>query len=170
MSNTENTLRRLLAQRILLFDGAMGTMIQRLKFDEQDFRGKKYANHNRPLKGCNDLLSVTQPEAIAQIHAAYLEAGADIIETNSFNSTAISLADYGLESQAYALNLAASQVARRAVDAFNLKTPDRPRFVAGAIGPTNRTASLSPDVNSPAYRAVSFSQLVETYERANSRV
>ena len=163
MSNTENTLRRLLAQRILLFDGAMGTMIQRLKFDEQDFRGKKYANHNRPLKGCNDLLSVTQPEAIAQIHAAYLEAGADIIETNSFNSTAISLADYGLESQAYALNLAASQVARRAVDAFNLKTPDRPRFVAGAIGPTNRTASLSPDVNSPAYRAVTFSQLVETY-------
>ena len=138
-------------------------MIQRLKFDEQDFRGKKYANHNRPLKGCNDLLSVTQPEAIAQIHAAYLEAGADIIETNSFNSTAISLADYGLESQAYALNLAASQVARRAVDAFNLKTPDRPRFVAGAIGPTNRTASLSPDVNSPAYRAVTFSQLVETY-------
>ncbi len=138
-------------------------MIQRLKFDEQDFRGKKYANHHRPLKGCNDLLSVTQPEAIAQIHAAYLEAGADIIETNSFNSTAISLADYGLESQAYALNLAASQVARRAVDAFNLKTPDRPRFVAGAIGPTNRTASLSPDVNSPAYRAVSFSQLVETY-------
>jgi 5-methyltetrahydrofolate--homocysteine methyltransferase len=163
MSNTENTLRRLLAQKILLFDGAMGTMIQRLKFDEQDFRGQKYANHNRPLKGCNDLLSVTQPEAIAQIHTAYLEAGADIIETNSFNSTAISLADYGLESQAYALNLAASQVARRAVDAFNLKTPDRPRFVAGAIGPTNRTASLSPDVNSPAYRAVSFSQLVETY-------
>ncbi len=163
MSNTENTLRRLLAQRILLFDGAMGTMIQRLKFDEQDFRGKKYANHNRPLKGCNDLLSVTQPEAIAQIHTAYLEAGADIIETNSFNSTAISLADYGLESQAYALNLAASQVARRAVDAFNLKTPGSPRFVAGAIGPTNRTASLSPDVNSPAYRAVTFSQLVETY-------
>ena len=163
MSNTENTLRQLLAQKILLFDGAMGTMIQRLKFDEQDFRDKKYANHNRPLKGCNDLLSVTQPEAIAQIHAAYLEAGADIIETNSFNSTAISLADYGLESQAYALNLAASQVARRAVDAFNLKTPDRPRFVAGAIGPTNRTASLSPDVNSPAYRAVTFSQLVETY-------
>ena len=163
MSNTENTLRRLLAQRILLFDGAMGTMIQRLKFDEQDFRGQKYANHNRPLKGCNDLLSLTQPEAIVQIHAAYLEAGADIIETNSFNSTAISLADYGLESQAYALNLAAAQVARHAVDAFKLKTPDRPRFVAGAIGPTNRTASLSPDVNSPAYRAVTFSQLVETY-------
>src|SRR5262245_32744244 len=163
MSNTENTLRRLLAERILLFDGAMGTMIQRLGVDEQDFRGKKYANHHRPLEGCNDLLSVTQPEAIAQIHAAYLEAGADIIETNSFNSTAISLADYGLESQAYALNLAASQVARLAVDAFNLKMPDRPRFVAGAIGPTNRTASLSPDVNSPAYRAVTFSQLVETY-------
>jgi 5-methyltetrahydrofolate--homocysteine methyltransferase len=163
MNKTERMLRELLAQRILLFDGAMGTMIQRLKLDEQDFRAAQYANHNRPLKGCNDLLCVTQPDAIAAIHSAYLEAGADIIETNSFNSTAISLADYGLESQAYVLNLAASQVARRAVDAFNLKTPDQPRFVAGAIGPTNRTASLSPDVNSPAYRAVTFSQLVEAY-------
>jgi 5-methyltetrahydrofolate--homocysteine methyltransferase len=164
MTDTENTLRRLLSQRIVLFDGAMGTMIQRLKFDEQDFRGRQYVNHSRPLKGCNDLLSVTQPESIAQIHAAYLEAGADIIETNSFNSTAISLTDYGLEGEAYDVNLAAARVARRAVDAFNLKTPDRPRFVAGAIGPTNRTASLSPDVNSPAYRAVSFCQLVEAYE------
>src|SRR5262245_42284533 len=156
MTTTENTLRRRLSQRIVLFDGAMGTMIQRLKFDEQDFRGKQYVNHSRPLKGCNDLLSVTQPESIAQIHAAYLEAGADIIETNSFNSSAISLADYGLESQAYALNLAASQVARRAVDAFNLKTTGRPRFVAGAIGQKNRTDSLSTDVNRQDYRSVQF--------------
>ncbi|HXV80671.1 MAG TPA: methionine synthase [Candidatus Binatia bacterium] len=156
-------LRKHLERRILLFDGAMGTMIQRLKLDEKDFRGSQFTHHHRPLRGCNDLLSITQPEAIAQIHTAYLEAGADIIETNSFNSTCIALADYGLESQAYALNLAAAQVARRAVDAFDRKTPDRPRFVAGALGPTNRTASLSPDVDRPSYRAVTFSQLVEAY-------
>src|SRR5262245_64459827 len=133
MTTTENTLRRRLSQRIVLFDGAMGTMIQRLKFDEQDFRGKQYVNHSRPLKGCNDLLSVTQPESIAQIHAAYLEAGADIIETNSFNSTAISLADYGLEREAYDMNLAASKVARRAVAAFNLIPQDRRTYVERAI-------------------------------------
>jgi 5-methyltetrahydrofolate--homocysteine methyltransferase len=155
--------QELLEHRILLFDGAMGTMIQRLKLEEKDFRGLQFADHPRPLKGCNDLLSLTQPQAIADIHAAYLEAGADIIETNSFNSTRIALADYGLEGQAYALNVAAAQVARRAVDAFSRKPPERPRFVAGAIGPTNRTASLSPDVNRPAYRAVTFAQLVEAY-------
>src|SRR5262245_35864661 len=164
MNDAGMILQKLLQQRILLFDGAMGTMIQRLKLDEKDFRGVPFANHHRPLKGCNDLLSVTQPESIAQIHAAYLEVGADIIETNSFNSTAISLVDYGLEGEAYDVNLAAARVARRVVDSFNVKTPDRPRFVAGAIGPTNRTASLSPDVNKPAYRAVSFCQLVEAYE------
>src|ERR687885_544763 len=108
--NTEEQIRRLLSDRILLFDGAMGTMIQRLKLDEAAFRGEAFADHPRPLKGCNDLLSITQPQAIADIHAAYLEAGADIIETNSFNSTSISLADYGLESQAYAISLAAAQV------------------------------------------------------------
>jgi 5-methyltetrahydrofolate--homocysteine methyltransferase len=163
MISTENKLRELLAKRILLFDGAMGTMIQRLKLDEKAFRGQRFANHPRPLKGCNDLLSLTQAEAIAEIHGAYLDAGADIIETNSFNSTAISLADYGLESEAYALSLAAAQVARRAADDFNSRSPNKPRFVAGAMGPTNRTASLSPDVNSPAYRAVTFKQLVEAY-------
>jgi 5-methyltetrahydrofolate--homocysteine methyltransferase len=164
MVDTGRTLQKLLEHRILLFDGAMGTMIQRLKLEEKDFRGLEFANHRRPLKGCNDLLSVSQPEAIAQIHAGYLAAGADIIETNSFNSTRIALADYGLESKAYAINLAAARVARRVVDDFNRQTPARPRFVAGAIGPTNRTASLSPDVNSPAYRAVTFCQLVEAYD------
>ncbi|MDH3443178.1 MAG: homocysteine S-methyltransferase family protein, partial [Deltaproteobacteria bacterium] len=146
MNDTDTTLRRLLQERILLFDGAMGTMIQRLKLDEKEFRGKQFVHHERPLKGCNDLLSITQPEAIGDIHRAYLEAGADIIETNSFNSTSIAMADYALEKEAYALNLAAARVARRAVDEFNRQTPERPRFVAGALGPTNRTASLSPDV------------------------
>ncbi|HEY7167900.1 MAG TPA: methionine synthase [Candidatus Binatia bacterium] len=161
--NTEEHIRRLLAERILLFDGAMGTMIQRLKLDEAAFRGQAFADHQRPLKGCNDLLSLTQPQAIAEIHAAYLDAGADIIETNSFNSTSISLADYRLESEAYAISLAAAKLARRVADDFNRRTPEKPRFVAGAIGPTNRTASLSPDVNSPAYRAVTFQQLVDAY-------
>src|SRR3989442_472825 len=163
MTPTDTKLRELLAKRILLFDGAMGTMIQRLKLDEKAFRGQRFANHPRPLKGCNDLLSLTQAEAIAEIHGAYLDAGADIIETNSFNSTAISLADYGLESEAYALSLSAAQVARRVADDLNRRSPNKPRFVAGAMGPTNRTASLSPDVNSPAYRAVTFKQLVEAY-------
>jgi 5-methyltetrahydrofolate--homocysteine methyltransferase len=163
MTDSASTLRQLLAERILLFDGAMGTMIQRLKLDEKDFRGKAFADHNRPLKGCNDLLSLTQPDAIAQIHTAYLEAGADIIETNTFNSNAISLADYALENQAYAINLAAARLARQAADKFSTKSPGTPRLVAGSIGPTNRTASISPDINNPGYRAVTFEQLVEAY-------
>ncbi len=165
MSGTEQQLRHLLAERVLLFDGAMGTMIQRLNLDEKDFRGRPYANHHRPVKGCNDLLSVTQSGAIAQIHTAYLQAGADIIETNTFNATAISLADYGLERDAYAINVAAAKVARRAVDDCNRHSPAHPRFVAGAIGPTNKTASLSPDVNRPGYRAVTFMQLVDAYQK-----
>ncbi|MGH7827764.1 MAG: methionine synthase [Candidatus Binatia bacterium] len=163
MSDTESQLRQLLAQRILLFDGAMGTMIQRLKLDEKDFRGRQFADHPRPLKGCNDLLSVTQPDAIAQIHRAYLAAGADIIETNTFNSNAVSLADYALENEAYSINLAAARLARREVDDFRAPSAGAARFVAGAIGPTNRTASLSPDVNNPGYRAVTFARLVEAY-------
>ncbi|HXG53227.1 MAG TPA: methionine synthase [candidate division Zixibacteria bacterium] len=159
MNDIENTLRQLLGERILLFDGAMGTMIQRLGLGEDDFRGRAFAGHDRPLKGCNDLLSVTQPDAILEVHTAYLKAGADVIETNTFNSNAISLADYGLEPQAYAINLAAARLARRAVDAF----PRKPRFVAGSIGPTTKTASLSPDVNNPAFRAVTFRQLVDAY-------
>ncbi len=163
MGETGTKLRQLFSERIVLIDGAMGTMIQALKCDEKDFRGARFANHGRPLKGCNDLLSVTQPGAIEKIHREYLEAGADIVETNTFNANAVSLADYGLEGEAYAVNLAAASVARRAVERMNQKTPDKPRFVAGSIGPTNRTASLSPDVNNPGYRAVTFDQLVAAY-------
>ncbi|MGH7844965.1 MAG: homocysteine S-methyltransferase family protein, partial [Candidatus Binatia bacterium] len=163
MTVTNSELRGLLERRILIIDGAMGTMIQGLGAAEEDFRGKQFLHHERPLMGCNDLLVVTQPNAIEKIHQAYLEAGADIIETNTFNSNAISLADYALEAHAYEINLAGAQVARRAATYCARKTPDRPRFVAGAIGPTNRTASLSPDVNNPGYRAVTFDQLVAAY-------
>jgi 5-methyltetrahydrofolate--homocysteine methyltransferase len=163
MGETEGRLRRFLSERILLLDGAMGTMIQALKCDEKDFRSERFGDHPRPLKGCNDLLSLTRPDAIEKIHWDYLEAGADIIETNTFNANAISLSDYGLEKEVYAINVAAAQLARRAVERMDRRTPERPRFVAGAIGPTNRTASLSPDVNNPAYRAVTFDQLVQAY-------
>ncbi len=149
--------------RIVIIDGAMGTMIQTHKLDEAAFRGKQFAAHAHDLKGCNDLLCITQPEIVAGIHRQFLEAGADIIETNTFNSTSISMADYKLESLAYDLNLAGARVARRAVEAVMQQTPDRPRFVAGAIGPTNRTASMSPDVNNAAFRAVTYDQLVEAY-------
>ncbi|MEK7209891.1 MAG: methionine synthase, partial [Candidatus Binatota bacterium] len=163
MGETERIFRQLLSERILLFDGAMGTMIQSLKCDEKDFRGERFTNHGRPLKGCNDLLSLTRPDAIGKIHQGYLEAGADIIETNTFNANAISLSDYGLEAEAYAINVAAAEIARRVADRMNQKSTDKPRFVAGSIGPTNRTASLSPDVNNPAYRGVTFDQLVQAY-------
>jgi 5-methyltetrahydrofolate--homocysteine methyltransferase len=163
MGKIEDTLRRLLAERILILDGAMGTMIQELKLDEEAFRGQRFARHSRPLKGCNDLLSVTRPEAIEKIHRSFLEAGADIIETNTFNANAISLADYALEGEVHAINVAAAKIARTAADAMSQKTPEKPRFVAGSIGPTNRTASLSPDVNNPAFRATTFDQLVDAY-------
>ncbi|HKA34286.1 MAG TPA: homocysteine S-methyltransferase family protein, partial [Candidatus Binatia bacterium] len=161
MKNNSETLKRLLSNRILVIDGAMGTMIQALKLDEAAFRGAQFKNHQRPLKGCNDLLSLTRPDAIESIHKQFLAAGADIVETNSFNSQAISLADYALEDQTYAINLAAAKCARKAADAAS--TPEKPRFVAGAIGPTNRTASLSPDVNNPAFRATDFDTLVAAY-------
>ena len=163
MGDFVKQIQDLISERILLFDGATGTMIQALNLDEKDFRGKRFANHNRPLKGCNDLLSVTQPGAIEKIHRQYLKAGSDIIETNTFNSNAISLADYGLEKEAYNINVAATKVAQMAVEEANRQTPDKPRFIAGAIGPTNRTASLSPDVNNPAFRAVTFDELVQAY-------
>ncbi|MGH7831303.1 MAG: homocysteine S-methyltransferase family protein, partial [Candidatus Binatia bacterium] len=163
MPEIEQQLHKLLSERVLILDGAMGTMIQRLKLDEQDFRGPRFAEHPRPLKGCNDLLVLTQPDAIEKIHLGYLEAGADIIETNTFNATAVSLADYGLEAEAYAINVSAARVARHAVERSRQKTPARPRFVAGSIGPTSRTASLSPDVNNPAYRGIAFDQLVQAY-------
>src|SRR5438094_265172 len=156
-------LEELLERRIAILDGAMGTMIQTYELDEAGFRGREFANHPKDLKGCNDLLSITQPAIIETIHRQNLDAGADIIETNTFNSTSISMADYKLEHIVYDLNLAGAKVARRAVDMMMGKEPERPRFVAGAIGPTNRTASMSPDVNNPAFRAVTFDDLVTAY-------
>jgi 5-methyltetrahydrofolate--homocysteine methyltransferase len=154
-------LHQLLDRRILILDGAMGTMIQRYRLDEADFRGAQFAGHPRDLKGANDILCLTRPAVVEEIHRQYLEAGADIIETNTFNAQAISLADYDLIGYAYDINRAAAQLARKACDAF--VTADRPRFVAGSLGPPNRTASLSPDVNNPAFRGVSFDELVDAY-------
>jgi 5-methyltetrahydrofolate--homocysteine methyltransferase len=156
-------LEPLLARRILLLDGAMGTMIQSYHLGEADYRGERFADWPRDLKGNNDLLSLTQPAIIRAIHTAYLEAGADILETNSFNSTAISMADYGMEELVYELNRAAARLARDVADAFESRDPEAPRFVAGVLGPTNRTASLSPDVNDPGFRNVAFDDLVATY-------
>jgi 5-methyltetrahydrofolate--homocysteine methyltransferase len=156
-------LKREAAKRILILDGAMGTMIQRHHLDEAAYRGTRFREHARDLKGNNDLLVLTQPRIISEIHNAYLAAGADIVETNTFNAQAISQADYGLEEIAYEINVAAAKLARDAADTWTAKTPDKPRFVAGAIGPTNRTASLSPDVNNPGFRNVSFDGLVEAY-------
>jgi 5-methyltetrahydrofolate--homocysteine methyltransferase len=149
--------------RILILDGAMGTMIQRYRLDEAGYRGRRFKEHGRDLKGNNDLLVLTAPEIISEIHNAYLEAGADILETNTFNAQPISQSDYGLEAIALELNVAAAKLARGAADAWTERTPEKPRFVAGAIGPTNRTASISPDVNNPGFRNVSFDALVEAY-------
>ena len=156
-------LEDILRRRIAIIDGAMGTMIQSHKLDESGYRGQQFAHHPHDLKGCNDLLCLTQPNIIESIHREYLEAGADIIETNTFNSTSISMADYKLEHVVYDLNVAGATVARNAVATVLAKDPTRPRFVAGAMGPTNRTASMSPDVNNPAFRAVTFDQLVAAY-------
>jgi len=152
-------LNQMTARRILVLDGAMGTMIQRHRLDEADFRGDRFRGHPRDLKGNNDLLSLTRPDLIEGIHHQYLEAGADLIETNTFNGTAISQADYGLEPLAHEINLAGARLARRAADAWTARTPEKPRFVAGAIGPTNKTLSLSPDVSNPGLRAVTFDDL-----------
>ncbi|MBM3176734.1 MAG: homocysteine S-methyltransferase family protein [Bacteroidetes bacterium] len=141
----------------------MGTMIQRHKPEESDFRGERFANHSHPLKGNNDLLTITRPDIIREIHRQYLEAGADIIETNTFSSTSIAQADYGLEALAYELNFEAAKLAKEETSSFTAKDPSRPRFVAGALGPTNKTASLSPDVNNPGYRAVTFDDLRIAY-------
>ncbi|MHB9048610.1 MAG: methionine synthase [Pirellulales bacterium] len=162
-ADTQRLLKSLLAERILLLDGAMGTLLQQHELDEAAFRGSLFKDHPRDLKGCNDLLSLTQPDIVYEIHRRYLEAGADLVETNTFNATRISLADYDLTGRVRDVNLAAARCARRAVDEYNHHTSDRPRFVAGSIGPTNRTASLSPDVNDPGYRAVTFDQLVDAY-------
>ena len=156
-------LEALLKDRILVIDGAMGTMIQQYKLTEKDYRGTRFANHAYDIQGNNEILVFTQPHIIEAIHLAYLEAGADILETNTFGATKIAQADYHLESLAYEMNLEAAKIARKAADEFNIKTPEKPRFVAGAIGPTNKTASLSPDVNNPGFRGVSFDELKEAY-------
>jgi 5-methyltetrahydrofolate--homocysteine methyltransferase len=153
-----------LKKRILILDGAMGTMIQRYDLDENDFRNESLANHEHPLKGNNDLLSITRPDVVLAIHKQYLEAGADILETNTFSSTTIAQADYRLEHLVYELNYQGAKLAKQACDEYTAKDPTRPRFVAGAIGPTNRTASISPDVNDPGYRAITFDQLRVAYK------
>ncbi len=158
-----STLEELLAQRILVLDGAMGTMIQGRSLEEADFRGDRLSEHPSPLKGNNDLLSITKPDVIGEIHDQFLEAGSDIIETNTFTSTSIAQEDYGLAHLAREINTAAARVARRCADAWSKKTPDKPRFVAGAVGPTSKTLSLSPDVNNPAFRSLTFDQLKESY-------
>ncbi len=158
--------RALLKQRIILLDCAMGTMIQRYGLSEEDYRGERFGDHPGELKGNNDLLSITQPQVIRDIHEAVLDVGADIIETNTFSSTSIAQKDYKLENLAYELNYESARIAREAVDGFTEKTPDKPRFVAGALGPTNRTASLSPDVNNPGFRNVTFDELKEAYKEA----
>ncbi|HGY2268510.1 methionine synthase [Morganella morganii] len=163
MDNKISVLKKALNQRILILDGAMGTMIQRYALNEKEYRGERFADWPVDLKGNNDLLSITQPDIIREIHHAYLEAGADIIETNSFNSTVISMADYQMESLSDEINEAAAKLARECADAWTRKTPEKPRYVAGILGPTNRTASISPDVNDPAYRNVSYDALVGAY-------
>lgn len=164
-------LRTLLAERILIIDGAMGTMVQGYDLDEADFRGDIFGAHPTDLRGCNDLLCLTQPRIVEEIHSAFLAAGADIIETNTFNANRISQADYALEGIVHELNVDAARIARRVADAKTAQDPSRPSFVAGAIGPANRTASLSPDVNNPGYRGVTFDQLVDAYhEQARALV
>lgn len=159
-----NNLENILKERIMVLDGAMGTMIQRHKLEESDFRGQRFINHPSPLKGNNDLLSITRPDIIKDIHRQYLLAGADIIETNTFSSTSIAQADYHLEHAAYDLNYQSARIAREVADEITKNTPHKPRYVAGAIGPTNRTASLSPDVNNPGFRAVTFDDLRLAYK------
>jgi 5-methyltetrahydrofolate--homocysteine methyltransferase len=160
---TRALLDRLLGERILVLDGPKGTMIQARKLSEADFRGTRFRDHSRPLQGCNDMLVLTQPEVVADIHRAHLDAGSDIIQTCTFTGTRVSLADYGLEAHAHEINRAAAALARQVADDYTRREPQRPRFVVGSIGPTNRTASLSPDVNDPGYRAITFDQLVEAY-------
>ena len=162
-STNYERLSKLLKQRILYLDGAMGTEIQNYKLSESDYRGSRFADIDNDVKGNNDLLVLTQPDIIKNIHRSYLEAGADIIETNSFNGTQISMADYHMQPLTYEINKTAAQIAREICDEYNQKTPDKPRFVAGVIGPTSRTCSISPDVNDPAFRNVTFDELVDNY-------
>lgn len=154
-----------LEERILVLDGAMGTMLQRYKFTEPDFRGERFKDWPVSVQGNNDLLSLTQPKAIAEVHAKYFEAGADIVETNTFSGTTIAMADYQMEELVYELNFESAKIAREVADEFTKKEPNKPRFVAGAMGPTNKTASMSPDVNDPGFRAISFDELRKAYKQ-----
>lgn len=158
-------IKDILKERILVLDGAMGTMLQRYKFQEEDFRGERFKDWEHPLQGNNDLLSLTQPEAIATVHAKYFEAGADIVETNTFSGTTIAMADYYMEDLVYELNYESAKIAKKVADEFTAREPHKPRFVAGSIGPTNKTASMSPDVNDPGFRAVSFDELRIAYKQ-----
>ena len=158
-------IKSILEERILVLDGAMGTMIQRYALEEEDFRKGWFENHTKSLKGNNDLLSLTRPEIINEIHAAYFEAGADIAETNTFSATTIAQADYGLESAVYDINFHSAKIAREVADEFTAREPNKPRFVAGSIGPTNRTASISPDVNDPGFRGITFNELIVAYSQ-----
>ncbi|WP_299888968.1 homocysteine S-methyltransferase family protein [uncultured Lacinutrix sp.] len=161
MANIEEEIQK----RILILDGAMGTMLQRYNFTEADFRGERFKDYPSPLQGNNDLLSLTQPQAISDIHRQYFEAGADIVETNTFSGTTIAMADYDMEDLVYELNYESAKIAKYVANEFTQKNPKKPRFVAGSIGPTNRTASLSPDVNKPEYRAVTFEELRLAYKQ-----
>jgi 5-methyltetrahydrofolate--homocysteine methyltransferase len=163
---TAKAFKQLAEKRILVLDGGMGTMIQAYRLSEQDYRGQEFADWPSDLKGNNDLLVLTQPDIIKTIHRQYLQAGADIIETNSFNATPIAMADYDMSHLSARINFAAARIAREVCDEMTAQTPDKPRFVAGILGPTNRTASISPDVNDPGYRNVNFDQLVEAYSES----
>jgi 5-methyltetrahydrofolate--homocysteine methyltransferase len=165
-NDVEARFRAAAAKRILVLDGAMGTMIQSHRFTEAEFRGKRFKDWPKDLRGNNDLLILTQPDAIRAIHMEYLRAGADVVETNTFSSTRVAQADYGMEELAFELNREGARLARQAADAMTAETPDRPRFVAGAIGPTNRSASISPDVNNPGFRNITFDELVAAYGEA----
>ena len=155
----------ILKERVLVLDGAMGTMIQRHTLEEEDFRGERFKDHSHPLKGNNDLLSITRPDIIRDIHKQYFEAGADIAETNTFSGTTIAQADYSLEDAVYDINFQSAKIAKEVALEITAREPEKPRFVAGSMGPTNRTASISPDVNDPGYRAVTFDDLVLAYKQ-----
>ena len=161
----KTSISEIVKHRTLVLDGAMGTMLQAYQFTEEDFRGTQFQHFQHPLKGNNDLLSITQPEAVKEVHRKYLQAGADILETNTFSSTTIGMADYYLEDYVYQLNYQSAKIAREVCDEFDIITLDKPRFVAGSIGPTNRTASMSPDVNNPGYRAITFEDLRKAYKQ-----
>ncbi len=154
---------KILEDKVLVLDGAMGTMLQRYSFKEEDFRGERFKDWKMPLQGNNDLLTLTQSKALLDIHRKYFEVGADIVETNTFSATSVGMADYGMEALVYEINFEAAKIARTAADEYTIKTPEKPRFVAGSMGPTNKTASMSPDVNDPGFRAINFDDLRIAY-------